>query len=123
MQAKTINNPMYIFYNQISLLLSGKGNIVGFTALGVETTGFIFNPTVLNGLVPIVTGVGLWLVSLWQKRKAEERADELHAIELDAVKKEKAAKQQETELLLQIKEEELEGQRLRNQKLREEIGK
>ncbi len=105
---RTMSKPMSI-YDQIMYVFSAAGNKIALGALGFQTLGFTLNPTLLTGLLPIITGIILFIFSIYQKRQAEKRADEAH---------QKAIRRAD-----EMHREELENQRLQNQILEAQLEK
>ena len=116
------NKPMN-FYNYFHLLMQGKGNLSGLGAITFLSGGFVLNPTILTGLVPIVTGVLMFLLSIWQKNKVETRNDELHKQDMLRIRAENKRKEEQADVLASIQAEELEAARLETQLLRAKLRK
>lgn len=120
MESTTVPKSMN-YYQIISAIFSGKGNALGLSALGIQAGGFVFNPSLANGLVAIVTGLGLFIASIWQRNKAEKRADKKLAAELNKLEESRVAKEKESKVALEIKEEQLKNQQLQNQLLEKKL--
>lgn len=115
-QLKLEDKPMTL-YNYFCLLLSGKGNAAGIGAITLQTSGFVFNPTLLTGLAPILTGVGMFVFSVWQKKKDEVRKEELHQKQLQKVDEERKS----AVTIAEINEEKLKKAKLETKLLEEKI--